>query len=645
MADFGVRSAVRETLVVNDPTPDQKAQIRSTVREILFLEKPDFGIRAAVRESVVSSDPTPDQRAQVRNVIREMIIRPPWMGVRSTVRETLYIGDTAPLIENYAHSVNSVTISNPQEPIDNILSIMSYAFTFNAAIQQWSDNEFPTGFQEFSQVYGLAVQGKTPEASISLTSDSQVVSTAMQKAEAGLYPVIPEIQSTSNALQVYNLTVISRDIAYVPESGAFVPSSVNIAVQAFVEGIPISPVDVPQVTTLTLAGADYDGIPESPASVTSAFNIAVAAADAEPVPISPMRDSQVINIAVIDADYTGMPTSPATSGQVVTTAVHEWQGPDSVVGAVISAETVTLTVTDTTMDPYVGAVINGQLTHKAVIDTTYPDPSGMVSLWVPAVFNNAVLDADYALASDVSSFTRYAFANTRFTQLAPEAFYPDPGEMYVEASQWFVYQNIEKVVGANVEILPISQTPTPQVLEIVTMRADYPPVSTDEGFQVFLAAGSVLTKTTYPSTVEPASDVTADLVFSEVLTRVDYPGKDEGFSFASANLVTEQVLSTATYGDKDASVSYAKSDLVVEQMLLTAEYLDKDLAQSYLSTSLVVEQVAGAAIYPPKDEVGSAAVVSGITEMLLRRDLSLYGPPPPKRRRNPIVITRYVWSE
>lgn len=648
MADFGVRSVVRETLVGDRLGLESKATVRSVVRETLVGDRLGLDSKAIipsiVRETLSSEPPS----FGVARVIAEYLIKQPALAIPSIVRELLTDGYTASvLIEQAAFAGNLATLALPVQPASQVQSITGNRQVSNKVVQSYVDNDLPWSLSRATQVYNVALTARVEALPISDVSAAQSVSAVSQRAELGAYALPGELWSRTSAAQVVSLVVISTDIPYIPPIGAYVPHVTNIAVVA----------------------SDPMPLPTSPVYAAQSVNTAVVA-NVEPLPISATTVPQSVSVVVTAADPSA-PISVTRSAAVRSQVVHEWQGPDPRVGAVITGQAFTLAIGATVMDQLVGAVIAGQYISKAVLGADYPPVEGLVALYVPQVSSIAVADSIYPSPGDLQSLSYYAFANTMFSQQAPAAFYPDPDDIYQASIGWFAPQVSKLATQRSPLSWPLSPTPVPQVMQSVTQNTYYPPLDEvqQQGVTSRLVVEQVACVADYPSTVLPDSDATVTLAVEQVAAVADYPPAgtlyasisaslaveqvaasaeyaDKGavLSSVSSSLVTELVASVAVFGDKDAVVSYATGSQVIQQVTSVAAYLDKDSPQSFAVAGLIVGQVASVAEYPAKANVGSALTASLSVAQVMTRDLSLYGFPPPPRRRRPVVIARYVWS-
>lgn len=648
MADFGVRSVIRETLVGDRLGLEAKATPASTMRETLVGDR--FGldskaiIPTIIRETLASERPS----FGVARVVAEYLIKQPALTIPSIIREILSDGYTgAALIEQAAFAGNQATLALPVQPASQVQSITSNRHVSNKVVQQYLDNDFAWSLTRATQVYNVALTARVEALPISDVSAAQSISIASQRAELGAYALPDELWSRTSANQVISLVVISSEIPFIPPSGAYVPHVTNIAVVA----------------------SDPMPLPTSPVYAAQSVNTAVVA-NVEAPPISTTTVPQSVSV-VVTAAGPSAPISVTRSAVVRSQVVHEWQGPDPRVGAVITGQTFTLAVGATVMDQLVGAVIAGQYISKAVLGADYPPVEGLVALYVPQVSSIAVADSIYALPGDLQSYSRYAFANTMFSQQAPAAFYPDPDDIYQASIGWFTPQVSKLATQRSPLDWPLSPTPVPQVVQNVTQNTYYPPPDEvqQQGVTSRLVVEQVACVAEYPSTVLPDSDgiasmvveqvamvavyppagtlyasIRASLAVEQVASSAEYADKGAVLSAVSSSLITELVASVAVFGDKDAVVSYATGSQVIQQVTSVAAYLDKDSPQSFAVAGLIVGQVASVAEYPAKANVGSALTVSLSVAQVMTRDLSLYGFPPPPRRRRPVIIARYVWS-
>jgi hypothetical protein len=648
MADFGVRSVIRESLVGDRLGLEVKAVTPSIIRESLVGDRLGLDSKAItpsiIRETIAAERPS----FGAARVVAEYLIKQPALVIPTIMREILTDGYTASvLIEQAAFAGNLATLALPVRPASEVQSITSNRQVSNKVVQSYVDNDFAWSLTRATQVYNVALTARVEALPISDVSAAQSVSVVSQRAELGAYALPGELWSRTSAAQVISLVVISTEIPYVPPSGAYAPHVTNIAVVA----------------------SDPMPLPTSPVYAAQSVNAAIVA-NVEPLPISATTVSQSVSVVVTAADPSA-PVSMTRSAAVRSQVVHEWQGPDPRVGAVIAGQTFTLAVGATVMDPLVGAVIAGQYISKAVLGADYPPVEGLVALYVPQVGSVAVTDSLYTPASAVQSASAYAFANTMFSQQAPAAFYPDPDDMYQAAAGWFSPQAVGLATQRRPLSWPLSQTPTAQVLQNVTQRTPYP--SPEEmlqfGVTTRLAVEQVACVADYPSTVLPDSDATVTLAIEQVASVAEYPPAgtlyasisasltveqvassaeyaDKGavLSHVAAPLVTELVASVAVFGDKDAVVSYATGSQVVQQVTSVAAYLSKDDPQSFAVAGLIVGQAASVAEYPAKANVGSALTATLSVAQVMSRDLSLYGFPAPPRRRRPLVIARFVWN-
>lgn len=647
MADFGVRSVVRESLVGDRLGLDTKATVRSVVRESLVGDRLGLDAKATVRSVVRETLAAERPWFGVARVMAEYLVKQPSLVIPSIMRELLTDGYTASVRIDQAAAVFNLSTSDlPVQPASEVQSVTGNRQVSNKVVQEYLDNDFAWSLTRTTQVYNVALAARVEALPISNVSNAQSISVVSQVAELGFYAPPGELWGRSSAAQAICLVVISTEIPYVPPSGAYAPQVVNMAVVA----------------------SDPMPLPTSPVYAAQSISAVVTAA-IEALPISTTTVSQSVSLSVTATDPTA-PISVMRSAAVLSQAVHKWQGADPRVGSVTAGQAFTLAVGATVMDPLVGAVIAGQYLSKAVLGADYPPVDGLVALYVPQVGSIALTDSAYATPPALWSVSRYAFANTMFTQRAPAAFYPDPEDIYQASIGWLVPQSVKLATQRRPLTWPISQTPTAQFLQNVTQRTFYPPPEEMLQFGITsrLVVEQVACVADYPSTVLPDSDVLSTLVAQQVASVAEYPPAgtlyasvsasmvveqvamvseyaDKGavLSSVSSSLITEQVASVAVFGDKDAVLSYATGSQVIQQVTSVAAYLSKDSPQSFVSAKLIAEQVASVAEYPAKANVGSALTASLAVAQVMTRDLSLYGFPQPPRRRRPVIIARYIW--
>lgn len=643
MADFGVSSVIRETLVGDRLGLDAKSTPRSVIRETVVGDRLGLDsktlVRGLVREVIASEKPS----FGIARVFAEYLIKQPALVLPSIIREVLTDGYTASvIIEQVAGAVNLASQSLPMPPISEVISVMQSRQVGQNVTQAYLQNEFPWSLTRSAQSSLKVVSARVEGLPISFTTAASVINLAACRLPV---PRPDDVYSRTTTSQLVSLVVISTEIPYVPPIGAYVPLVRQRVVQAYVEPLPLSYSRGAQV-------------------VSSVVQAAV-----EPLPISEVSGAQVSNLAVSAADY-DMPRSSVYTAQVVNRVVQTWQGPDPRVGEVGVASYVTLAVQASDIPAFVGSVISGQSVVKAVQAADYPPPSGLVALMAPQVTSQAVSGSDYATPGDVQSQSAYAFANTMFTQLAPSAFYPDPDGMYVDAANSFTAQVVEVVTQRRLLPWVYSMTPVAQLSQKAVQATYYPPPDEllDRGVTAKLVAEQVAQVADYPSAVLPDSDGLVSLAMQQVAQVSTYPPPtgvyaqarvtlamqqsmqqaayaDKGtiYSTLKTSLAVGQVLQSATYRDKDDILSYAVASQVAQSVAQAAVYLSKDSPQSRAVVMAAVGQVAQVAGYAPPSQVGSAAVATEVVAQVLSRDLSLYGFPPPPRRRRPVILTRYVW--
>lgn len=643
MADFRVRSTIREVLYSDRPVSDADAVVRSVARDVLAGDRLGLDSKALTRGVVREVLGAEKPNFGIARVIAEYLVRQPALLVPSSMREVLANGYTGSVLIEQVGSVyqNSAT-RLPVLPASQVQSITRDGHVAMFAVLDLP-LDLPWSYSRTAQQYQLTVQAKVEGLPLS-TSRAAALQQLAAMASAYLNPAF--VWGMVHSAQEFMLVCQSTDIPYIPPTGALIPLVRQLALQARVEPLPISTETVRSVRQLALQ------------------------ARVEALPISVETAYTAQQLTVIASDPMPLPTSPASAGVVRAFAVQALTPDPNVIGLEYGRQTHQLTAQATDMPEPFGMVLCSADTTMVLQRADYQLPGDMVKTHSGQVHHLAL--AGYVLPDppDVWSTSQYSAGWNKYTQLAQAGFYPDPDVLYTAAANSFTPSILELVTQRSPLPLWNSYTRTPTTVQLATQRTIYPDPDDMVGVGVFITgmmeqvasvavypptnlpdgdlivgqlAEQVASSVTYPNTGIPVSRAEISQLMEQVVSVVVYPSVDLLFSQLRVAGVAQQVATAATYADKGFIWSKVEAAQLVEQVATAASFTDKDAPGSYVRAGQLVEQVARVSVYPDKDVSAAMLRVAELVEVVLTRDLSLYGQPPATRRRDPIIVTRFIW--
>lgn len=642
--------------------PDLKGVVPVMRMSLLYGDAAKFLMSTFRVVSLMAPTRNPDFTGLITAGRLSFLIQPMTGAVRS-MREAFLIDQKPvgppvylPLLRN------EVTQAQPVRPLSQVISYETVKQVYTASTSKVTDYTFPWSITRVAGVRILFTQRRL----ISVISYTRVAQMRVLASSAANFNPVDEVISTSRAAQLMQLTVQSIDIPYQPTSGVyarqarvlFTQSSplpmwtspayvmqqvVKVAQRRPAARLPISYTRVPELTTQVVQRAPAAVLPQGIQFTAQVMSQAVTPTEM-PVPVGVIHAAEMRQLTAA-ARIEALPLSNTQVTQLTTFVLHS---------SPISTQSRTRAA---------------QARQLVLQHADYPSPGSMTAKERAAqVRLQTTMKADYPGAV-IWSQTRVPQMRITYSQRALASWYPDPDSMANASKNVFVPQFMQHVAFAHALSWPISQTPVPQLaLKVLAgLPVDSLESIANRGMFVTLAAQQLATVATYPTTENPVSRLTIDLLQEQVATVAEYddphlqsyliidqiaetvaatenyPDPSQLASPITVSLLTEQIAAESVYPDAGDLHSPVVLSQLAEQLSVRAGYPDKDIPQSMAEVSQLTQQAAFKAAYPSKDSPQSILRVNLVRQQVARRDQTMYQMPTPPRRHRVRIVCRIVY--